>query len=289
MNTPIQVSLTFAEDGRGAVQPRLTTVCSFPLNARRTGHCGPRPLWAIEYHAKQAGQVYFHSLSGAHLGREPGTIHLYPPECDYWEDTHAADLPVQETYWTFTGGELAGLERFVDNPEHFARFHDPENLIGQLLVDSARFCDTCGQDAFWMAQSLFTQALFLLSRSRLTNGFNYLISSLEPQRSFSFQVEQYLRKNLSEKIGLAEVAHYMKTSESLLSHRFKAETGISPMVKLVRVRIEYAKSLLLKGEKLRTIAALTGHSSEYHLSRNFKAVAGVTPREFRARSASHES
>jgi AraC-like DNA-binding protein len=40
--------------------------------------------------------------------------------------------------------------------------------------------------------------------------------------------------------------------------------------------------LLLKGEKLKSIAALTGHSSEYHLSRNFKIVTGVSPATFRA-------
>jgi iron complex transport system substrate-binding protein len=74
----------------------------------------------------------------------------------------------------------------------------------------------------------------------------------------------------------------MRISPSLLSHKFKEETGVAPIARLIEIRIEHARSLLLRGEKLKSIAALTGHSSEYHLSRNFKAVTGVSPAEFRS-------
>ncbi len=208
-------------------------------------------------------------------------MHLYAPGCDYWEDSHEADLPVQETYWLFTGGDVAGLDRFVDKSKRFARFSDPENLIGKLMLESARFCSDRGQGAFWMAQSLFAAALFQLAGSRKTGVFDYLVSSSEPRQSFGFRVEQYLRRNFSESIGLADIARHMRTSPSLLSHKFKAETGVSPIARLIEVRIEHAKSLLMKGEKLKSIAGLTGHSSEYHLSRNFKTVTGLSPARFR--------
>ncbi len=278
----LKVSFSFSDGRRGKVSPLLSTVCCFPLRARRIGHCRRISTWALEYHSRNAGKLYFGSLSGTPIYREPGTVHLYAPGCDYWEDSKEADLPVQETYWLFAGGDVAGLDRFVDNAERFARFSDPENLIGKLMLESARLCNDRGQGAFWMAQSLFAAALFQLSVSRKTGPCDYLVSSSEPRQSFGFRVDQYLRRNFSESIELADIARHMRTSPSLLSHKFKEEMGVSPIARLIEVRIEHAKSLLLKGEKLKSIAALTGHSSEYHLSRNFKVVTGVSPARFRS-------
>ena len=282
MDQRLKVSFSFVEEGRGKIIPRVSTVCCFPLNVRRVARCHRNATWALEYHARNAGKVYFGSLSGKSIQREAGTIHLYAPGCVYGEDSREADLPAQETYWTFSGGDVAGLGPFVANAQRFARFFDPENLIGKLILESAHLCNVRGQGAFWMAQSLFSAALFHLAGSRKAGGVDYQVSSVEPPHSLGFQVDQYLRQNLSESMGLADIARHLKTSPSLLSHKFKAETGVSPIARLIEIRIEHAKRLLLKGEKLKSIAALTGHSSEFHLSRNFKAVTGVSPAQFRA-------
>ena len=282
MDRRLKVSFSFFDEGRGKIIPRVSTVCCFPLNVRRVARCHRNATWALEYHARNAGTVYFGSLTGNHIEREAGTIHLYAPGCVYGEDSREADLPAQETYWTFSGGDVAGLAPFVDNARRFARFFDPDNLIGKLMLESAHFCNDRGQGAFWMAQSLFAQALFHLLGSRKISPFDYRVSASEPPQNFGFQIEQYLRRNFSESIGLADIARHMKTSPSLLSHKFKDETGFSPIARLIEIRIEYAKSLLLKGEKLKSIAALTGHSSEYHLSRNFKTVTGISPARFRS-------
>lgn len=284
MSDDRRVSFSFSGPWRGKIFPLVHMVCAFPKNVRGLGHCGPIHTWALEYHSKNAGRVYFGGFSGKYLYREAGTIHLYAPRCDYWEDCAEADLPIRETYWIFDGGDIAGLERFVDNPERFACFRDPENLVGSLMMESAAACESRGQDAFWMVQSLFAKALFLLFGSRRIDAWRHLISSEAPRPTFSFEVERYLRENLAENLTLADIARHARTSASSLSHRFKQETGVSPIAKLIEVRIERAKGLLLKGEKLKTIAAVTGHSSEYHLSRNFKAVVGVSPAEFRGRS-----
>ena len=279
MDGSLKISYGFPDDLRGNVSPSVTSVCCFPLNDKRIGHCSLRHFWALEYHAKNAGTVFFDD--GRRLLREPGSIHLYAAGSNYGEDTTKADLPIQETYWVFVGGECCGLERFVDNPERFARFQDPENLIGSLMLSSADLCNDYGNGAYWLVQSLFMKALHILNAARPAGGSDHVVSSAVTRKSFSFQVEQYLRRNFTEGISLASIACYMKTSPSRLSHKFKQETGLSPMTKLTEIRIEHAKSLLMKGEKLKTIAEMTAHSSEYHLSKNFKAVTGVPPAQFR--------
>lgn len=282
MDQRLKVRFLLADETRGKLGPRLATVCSLPLAVRRISRCHRIGTWALEYHARNAGKVFFGSPPGLRIDREAGTIHLYAPGCNYGEDSRAAVLPVQETYWLFADGDAAGLRPWVANARRFARFYDPENLVGKLMLESARLCHERGQSAFWLAQSLFDAALFHLAQSRKIGEFDYRISSTEPPQSFGFQVEQFLRRNLSEPIRLADIARHMRTSPSLLSHKFKAETGLAPIARLIEIRIEHARSLLLKGEKLKNIAALTGHSSEYHLSRNFKAVTGVSPARFRA-------
>lgn len=277
------LTLSFSEGWQGKVNPLILSVSGVTKNSRGvSGSCGgPRTMWALEWHPQPMGKVFFNGDADNFIRREPRALHLYATGCRYGEDTREAELPARETYWIFSGGEAAGLERFVDNPERFARFRDPDELAGRLLLESVRRCDERGQDAFWAVQALFAQTLSLLFASQRTDGFNYLLSAEGPPRSFSFEVEQHLRKNISTHVSLADIAHYMKTSESLLSHKFKAEAGVSPITRLIELRVERAKSLLLKGEKLKAIAAATGHSSEYHLSRNFKTVAGISPAEFR--------
>jgi len=277
------VTLTFSESWQGKVNPLVLSVCGITKSSRCvSGSCGgPRTMWALEWHPQPMGKVFFNGKPEDFIHREPRALHLYATGCRYGEDTREAELPARETYWVFTGGEAAGLERFVDNPERFARFRDPDELAGKLLLESVRRCDELGQDAFWTVQALFAQTLALLFASQRAAGFDYLLTSEAPPRSFSFEVEQYLRKNIAGRVGLADLAHYMKTSESLLSHKFKAESGVSPITRLIELRVERAKSLLLKGEKLKAIALATGHSSEYHLSRNFKTVTGLSPAEFR--------
>lgn len=279
MTAQLNLSFGFPEDLHAGVNPSLTSVCCFPLSVRRAGHCSLRHHWALEYHSKDAGELFFGN--GTRLRRAPGSIHLYAPGSNYGEDTTEADLPLEETYWLFACGPFRGLERFVANPERFARFQDPENLVGSLILESAALCGNHGHGAYYLAQSLFMKALHRLHAAVSQGGFEYAVSSTQASVSFSAQVEQVLRRTFTERVTLADVARHMKTSPSRLSHVFKAETGVSPMARLIEIRIEHAKSLLLKGEKLRTIAGMTAHSSEYHLSRNFKAVTGLSPARFR--------
>ena len=130
--------------------------------------------------------------------------------------------------------------------------------------------------------------LYYLLHSRHLDGFNYLISSSPTDKStdFSHSVEEYLKKNIGRNVTLAEITKYMKTSESLLSHKFKEETGVSPISRHTELRMEFARSLILKGEKLRYIAEMTGYGDEYHLSKVFKSVTGLSPRNFKKTAGS---
>ncbi|MFZ2654980.1 MAG: AraC family transcriptional regulator [Victivallales bacterium] len=242
--------------------------------------------WALEHHSKYAGRIFLKTLSNS-IDREKHTVHLYAPGSIYWEDVHDADYPIQETYLFFTGSEICGLSNLISQDFNFARFEDPDNVIGSLFTTAATTCSDQGDDSFWIIQSCFMRMIHHLVHARHLDGFNYLISS-SPARTaltdFSHMVEKYLRKNIGRNVTLAEIASYMKTSESLLSHKFKEEAGVSPVLRHTELRIEFVKNLILKGEKLKSVAEMTGYSDEYHLSKAFKLTTGITPSCFKKSS-----
>lgn len=80
-----------------------------------------------------------------------------------------------------------------------------------------------------------------------------------------------------------EIAAELGTSRETFRKRFRKESGEPPVRYRNRRRIEIAQDLLAStGLSLRQIAATLGFTDEFHLSKRFKAVTGLSPREFRA-------
>jgi len=69
-------------------------------------------------------------------------------------------------------------------------------------------------------------------------------------------------------------------SVSALAHRYRAATGETPMTTVKRARLDLAKGLLAKGYRLKEIASQVGFADEFHLSKTFKQVEGVSPRAY---------
>jgi AraC-like DNA-binding protein len=283
MKPLININHRFTFPQMEKVCPSVTSFHSYPKNSKMMSNRITASGWAIEYHSKNAGRIYLKTLSNS-IDREKQTIHLYAQGSVYWEDTQDADFPIQETYLYFTGAEVCGLDSLVSSDFKFARFRDPDNIIGNLFMSAASCCSKQEEEFFWLVQSQFMKIIYHLLRSKHGDGFNYDIvaSDMAPETSsFSYQVEEYLRRNTGRNVSLSEIASYMKTSESLLCHKFKDETGGSPVARHTELRMEFAKSLILKGEKFKSVAEMTGYSDEYHFSKAFKRSAGIPPRAFR--------
>lgn len=282
MKALVNLNHRFSLWGMEKISPSVVSLHSYPKDSGTMGNKITSLGWAIEFHSKHAGSIFLKSPSNL-LDREKQTVHLYAPGCIYWEDPREADFPIQETYLYFTGAESCGLKTLVPSKFKFARFMDPDNLVGNLFSSAAASCSNHGDDSFWIIQSCFMRMLYYLLHSRHLDGFNYLISSSPTDKptDFSHGVEEYLKKNIGRNVTLAEITKYMKTSESLLSHKFKEETGVSPISRHTELRMEFARSLILKGEKLKSVAEMIGYGDEYHLSKVFKSAVGLSPRNFK--------
>ena len=87
----------------------------------------------------------------------------------------------------------------------------------------------------------------------------------------------YLRAHVNELVTIAELADMMGLAESHLIRAFHREFGLPPHAYQMRLRLASAGELLSRGLSVSTVAFECGFADQSHLSRNFKAVYGLTP------------
>lgn len=92
----------------------------------------------------------------------------------------------------------------------------------------------------------------------------------------------YLSRNPSRRVPVGELAAVAHLSASRFAHLFRAQMGTSPGRFVERQRIDQAKHLLeLTLNPIGTIARETGFVDQFHFSRRFKALTGLSPTNYR--------
>lgn len=91
----------------------------------------------------------------------------------------------------------------------------------------------------------------------------------------------YIAENLGERFTLDDLARQAGVSRFHFARLFRVSTGDSPMAYLLKSRIERAKQMLLQDDRpVCEIAAALGFCDQSHLTRTFRRLTGLTPREF---------
>lgn len=100
-----------------------------------------------------------------------------------------------------------------------------------------------------------------------------------------YKIQRKFEEELSEAHSLALLSEEFHLSKYYLSHIFKDVTGYSVMDYLKNLRIAKAKSLLAKSNiSIFEIVKICGFSDSNNFSRDFKAITGLSPRDFRKNS-----
>ena len=96
------------------------------------------------------------------------------------------------------------------------------------------------------------------------------------------QVLDYIDAYLDKNIKLADLAQLLDMSPFHFSRLFKQSIGMTPHQYLSQQRVERAKQLLKKTDRLIIDIALEcGFSSHSHLSKQFRQITGITPTAYR--------
>lgn len=94
----------------------------------------------------------------------------------------------------------------------------------------------------------------------------------------------FIAENLGERFTLDDLARQAGVSRFHFARLFRVSTGDSPMAYLLKSRIERAKQMLLQDDRpVCEVAAVLGFCDQSHLTRTFRRLTGLTPREFARR------
>jgi AraC family transcriptional regulator len=107
--------------------------------------------------------------------------------------------------------------------------------------------------------------------------------SVMPTRAVS-QAVRFIHANYARELSLADIGEAARLSSFHLTRVFKKAMGMSPHQYLVQVRVNTARALLTSGagrQSLAEVAAAVGFSDQSHLTRQFKRVLGLTPKQVR--------
>ena len=105
---------------------------------------------------------------------------------------------------------------------------------------------------------------------------------IEGDDSIGALTKYYVRKNLSRKITLSDIALYLHCSTVSVTEHFKREFGVSVMEYVTRKRMELAEELLLATDApLREIGERVGFCDVEYFSRTFKRHYNISPGAYR--------
>lgn len=94
------------------------------------------------------------------------------------------------------------------------------------------------------------------------------------------RARQFMEHNIGSNFTLEQLAKAACVSRAHFARLFRVSTGTTPMAYLLKMRIEHAKPLLLRRQRVSDVAAALGFCDQSHFSRVFRRTTGLTPREF---------
>ena len=95
-------------------------------------------------------------------------------------------------------------------------------------------------------------------------------------------IKKYVKKNLSSKITLNDIARELHCSTVTITERFKEEFGITIIDYVTKKRMTLSDKLLISTDSpLREIATMCGFADVEYFSRTFKKFHGISPASWR--------
>ncbi len=193
----------------------------------------------------------------------------------------AQSSPNEHSEWFFVNVDERALG-LKDFPSHTAApivsEEDPcgreITLLTSMLIDELRNgTQNNGRCAAGLLQAV------LCKHSRLSGGLSdtssWRIAEIAPAVS-------YIASHYAEPFNAEFLARLCGFSEATLRRKFRQAVGCAPLEYLHRVRVEAASAMLRAGNKtVLEISEQVGYSSPSSFNREFRRLAGTSPREVR--------
>ncbi|SEF00974.1 helix-turn-helix domain-containing protein [Ruania alba] len=205
---------------------------------------------------------------GQALVLPPGVAHLY-----------RADVDDPWTLWWFhaTGSDLAELLEPFGHSRRLVDLHDSARLVHLMeqVVQALERDETT--PSLMTAAGAAWHVLAQLGSDRLAGPRD---EAGPVQRA-----REYLLDHLEEQVRVPAVAAHVGLSTSHLAAVFRQATGGGVLDYLKRTRMARARVMLVTTSRsVAEVARAVGYTDEFYFSRQFRAVSGVSPSQFRKAS-----
>ena len=105
--------------------------------------------------------------------------------------------------------------------------------------------------------------------------------TVQKQYTLGEKINQYIKEHYKEDIGRNEIAEQFHLAPEYLSKTYKKQMGINLKDTIAEYRIEEAKRLLERGERVSDVAEKVGFDNFTYFSTMFKKYTGITPNQYR--------
>lgn len=131
------------------------------------------------------------------------------------------------------------------------------------------------------AQSFLRDALIRQLLFPLLNATHPPPTLSNEKFSIMHPIVEYIDKHLHAKLTTQQLARQANMHPATFVRHFKTTFNTTPIQYVQHRRIEKVRQLMLAGDSLETIAEQTGFCDAFHLSKTFKRLTGITPRQYR--------
>lgn len=91
-----------------------------------------------------------------------------------------------------------------------------------------------------------------------------------------------IQRNPSRWWSVKEMAEYCNICESYFRSAFQKHTGLAPKLYVDKIKMGIAIEKLMQNKvKIYELAQLLGYVDQYHFSRRFKQIIGLSPQQYR--------
>lgn len=242
------------------------------------------PWWGGEDYLDDLHRFYWFESGEGWLRRNghtsvcrPGRLYCIPAQTRF---SFGCSRKAVQRFAHFRGAFAGGVPLAMVASLRHAAPEPCSGLASVLLTRLAELEEDQGRNAAGLeAGSILLQMLtWLLHRTGELPG-----SAGEPSRFGP--VLDYVEANLGGDLSIARLASVAHLHRTHFSKRFRETYGIAPAAYVRKRRIEAVMQLLRETDQtLAAIAAKAGFHDAFHLSKTFKQITGVTPRNFRRQS-----
>lgn len=242
----------------------------------------PEAAAAGYLHLLQAGSVRVVSGAGPDIEIHEPSAFFYMNPTQHRLEPLSDDVSIVCATFEFGIGEGNPLQAALPELCIVSLRESPElgDTLGQLFREAGG--EHCGRDA--ILDRLSEVALILILRDLMDQrrlDIGLLAGLADPKLSRAINA---IHARPEEDWTLERMAEVAAMSRARFAQRFHDVVGMTPGAYLSDWRLGLAKSMLLKGATVQTIAADVGYGSASALSRVFSSRLGMSPTEWRRSS-----